>query len=121
MKCLLIKNKDNNKLSAIVLQGIDKKLYYTALTQTYSNVLKIMFSQARFYVEIRKDDRTIVKRQVKPSDPRYLEVLKTKILPPNVIYAEAVVEPKEVKNPSDALEKVWKMFSPFPHQEIVEV
>lgn len=120
MRYLAIKNKDTNKLAAIILQAEDNKLYYTAATQWYTEILGVILGRTKFFIEVRKDERTVTKEEVKKTDPRYMDVLKTKIAPPYVMYAEGSIDLHKVKNPKDALEKVWKIFSPAEHQEIKE-
>lgn len=121
MKYLVIKNNDTQKLGAVILQDGKGRIFYTTSTLWYSEVLGVLFARSKFYVESRPDDRTVVKREVGIRDPIYLEVLKTKIAPPYVLYAKGKVDPTVLRTGKEAVERIWKLFSPVEHQEIKEV
>jgi hypothetical protein len=119
MKYIAIKNDDSGKLAAVVVQDGKGKIWYTTATQWYLGVLAVTLANSRFYIERRNGERSIEKMEVKHDHPDFLEVLGTKIAVPYLVYVRGKVG-IDVHTATDAIEKLWKMFSPVEHQEIKE-
>jgi hypothetical protein len=71
-----------------------------------------------FFIEEKPNNRTVVRNRIPKEDPRYLEVLKSKIPAPFVPYMSGTIL---ARTPDEALKKLWVMFSPKENTEIVEV
>jgi hypothetical protein len=118
MKFIAIKNSDRGTLSALILQDNNGKLFYSAYNKWVSQVLRVLLMGSGFFIEEKPNSRTVVRIKILKEDPRYLEVLKTKIPAPFAPYMSGAIL---ARTPDEALKKLWVMFSPKENTEIVEV
>jgi uncharacterized protein (UPF0297 family) len=118
MKFIVIKNSDRGNLCAIVLQDSHGKLFFKAYNKWVAQVLGVLLMGAGFFIEEKPNNRTIIRRRIQKEDPRYFDVLKTKIPTPFAPYMSGTIQ---ARTPDEALSRLWVMFSPKDNTETVEV
>lgn len=116
---LVVKDSDIGMLAAILVQNEqDGKIGITAYNKSYEEVLRRLVSDEHFFFEEKRDDRTIARVEVTRSDPRFLDMLKTRIGPPCVVHLRGLIQAATVE---EAAERLWKMFSPKESRPITGV
>lgn len=107
---LVVKDSDIGMLAAIIVQNEhDGKIGILSYNKSYEETLRRMVSEERFVFEEKRDDRTVARVEITRSDPRFLDMLKTRIGPPCVVHMRGLIQ---AGTEEEALEKLWKMFSP---------
>jgi hypothetical protein len=115
---MVIKNSDRGSVAAIVLQDNNGKISFNAYNKWVAQIFRVLLMGDGFFIEEKPNNRTIVRKRILKEDPRYFEVLKTKIPVPFVPHMSGTIL---ARTPDEALRKLWVMFSPKENSETVEV
>ena len=118
MKFMALKNADTDKLAALLVQDSSGKIHVASYNKWTETSLRAFLTGHRFFDEIRVDDRTVVKKQVLTTDPSFFDLLKTRVRPPFLPYMSGVVD---AVTSSEALSKVWPIFSPKQISSVMEI
>jgi hypothetical protein len=110
---------DSLTLAAIIVQDErDGKIGALTYTKSYEDVIRVMVSSEHLFTEEKVDSRTFLKRRVTRCDPRYLDVLKTRIGAPYAVYMRGTIQAATLE---EGLLKLWGKFSPKEPRPITEV
>lgn len=116
---IVIKDCDIGSVAALIMQDEnDGKICVSAYTKSYEEVLRAMVARDYLFSEEKVDDRTFLKRRVTRCDPRYLDVLKTRIGAPYAVYMRGTIQAATLE---EGLLKLWGKFSPKEPRPITEV
>jgi len=118
MNFFLIQNKDTEKLGGLVLRDDKGNFFYTAANTWFMDTLRELLKPKSYKLEVRQDERSILQVDVPKSDEKFIDVLKTKVLPPYVTYASGKVKSADAKF---SVNQLWSKFSKDECQPIREV
>ena len=116
MKFLVIKNLDKDTLAAVVCHDSGGNIWWCAYNTTYREILRLMFSHNGLWVEDKVGPRAYVRRRVSLQDAGFLDAFKHRLSTPYVAHMSGVIQER---NPETAVNRVWAMFSPSAHSEVV--
>lgn len=120
MKFLVIKNGDNDKLAAILVQDSKGEIGYATVADWYKQVLAVLLQRGRFFEE-KHEDHHVYREQVKKEDSRFFDILRHKISPPMVPIFWGEITGRLMFRVEDALNVLWPKFTPDPIGEIKKV
>jgi hypothetical protein len=118
MRFLVVKHMDTEALAAILTQDNLGKIWFNSHSAWFEELLKGQLTRGRFFKEEKLDDRTYIKRLISTEDKDFLDFFKTKIIPPYRAYVTGEIAESSAQ---EALNRLWRIFSPKAPREAVEV
>jgi uncharacterized protein (UPF0297 family) len=119
VKYLAIRNLETEKLAGVIVHDTTGKIYYTTAKRGYLDILKMLLSKDKYYVERLKNARTVIRVEVNKKDEDFLDIIKTKLSVPYTTYSMGKIG-GVIRSKEEAVDRVWNLFSKDEHQEVLE-